>query len=752
MSTTKTINSNINPDWADITGTPTTLSGYGITDAQPLDADLTTVAGLTPSNDDFLQRKAGAWANRTIAQVKSDLSLTGTNSGDQTSIVGITGSLAEFNTALTGADFATGGGVITGTSSGTNTGDQTSIVGITGTLAQFNTAITDADILSTASAASTYQPLDATLTALAAANWAVNALPIGTGADTLSQTSFAANTFPARASTGDLVAKTITDFGLSLLDDADATAGRATLSLGTVATHADSEYVHIAGIETITGDKSFSAEIGADGGLDTLYVVSHGSIEGTQLSINKGSNAVTQLFLSSFNASNRADFEFQMNASTRWRFSKDSTAESGSNAGGNFTFSAFDDSGVSLGNVFTVTRSTRVLDFTVAPTFASTAAATRTNLSLGTAATQNTGTSGANLPFANGTNTWANTQTFTLAPVFTDQSGSRTALGLGTAAVKSTGTSGNTVPLLDGNNTWSGTNAYSAAVTISANLVNDAGSIRLDRSGDAAIGQYFLDVDATQVGEFQWRTGTSSRWSLRKNATAEGGSDAGSDMQLFAYSDAGASLGTVYVITRATRILAFTVSPTAPTPSAGDNSTKVMTTAYFRTNSANSSYRNLFEREASHTAGRVNGTYAIGSGDAAPISGTGTLYTWGVFYYDPADHPTLDGLAPKLRVRGQIVVNDTAPTSTFVIALHPVTHTGVTGGAGLNLFTIGAAVAGSAATTITTPAADSLNQVVGSDFAAPTAGWYCLGFVQSTATVATNSHMHISAQLQMRNN
>lgn len=48
------------------------------------DADLTTIAGLTTSDDDFLQRKAGAWANRTIAQVKTDLGLTGTNSGDQT--------------------------------------------------------------------------------------------------------------------------------------------------------------------------------------------------------------------------------------------------------------------------------------------------------------------------------------------------------------------------------------------------------------------------------------------------------------------------------------------------------------------------------------------------------------------------------------------------------------------------------------------------------------------------------------------
>jgi len=43
---------------------------------QPLDTDLTAIAALTPSNDDFLQRKAGTWTNRTVAQVSSDLSLS----------------------------------------------------------------------------------------------------------------------------------------------------------------------------------------------------------------------------------------------------------------------------------------------------------------------------------------------------------------------------------------------------------------------------------------------------------------------------------------------------------------------------------------------------------------------------------------------------------------------------------------------------------------------------------------------------
>lgn len=42
---------------------------------QPLDSDLTAVAGLSPSNDDIVQRKAGAWTNRTMAQLATDLGL-----------------------------------------------------------------------------------------------------------------------------------------------------------------------------------------------------------------------------------------------------------------------------------------------------------------------------------------------------------------------------------------------------------------------------------------------------------------------------------------------------------------------------------------------------------------------------------------------------------------------------------------------------------------------------------------------------
>lgn len=38
-----------------------------------LDADLKAIAQLSPSNDDVLQRKSGAWANRSLAQLAADL-------------------------------------------------------------------------------------------------------------------------------------------------------------------------------------------------------------------------------------------------------------------------------------------------------------------------------------------------------------------------------------------------------------------------------------------------------------------------------------------------------------------------------------------------------------------------------------------------------------------------------------------------------------------------------------------------------
>lgn len=64
-------------DIADVTGLQTTLTGLqaGLDGKQPLDADLTTIAGLTATTNSVMQAKAGAWSARTPAQLKTDLIL-----------------------------------------------------------------------------------------------------------------------------------------------------------------------------------------------------------------------------------------------------------------------------------------------------------------------------------------------------------------------------------------------------------------------------------------------------------------------------------------------------------------------------------------------------------------------------------------------------------------------------------------------------------------------------------------------------
>jgi hypothetical protein len=58
------------------TATQTALDGK-----QPLDSDLTAIAALSATNDDVIQRKAGAWVNRSPAQLKTDLALTKSDVG-----------------------------------------------------------------------------------------------------------------------------------------------------------------------------------------------------------------------------------------------------------------------------------------------------------------------------------------------------------------------------------------------------------------------------------------------------------------------------------------------------------------------------------------------------------------------------------------------------------------------------------------------------------------------------------------------
>lgn len=110
--------------YSDLTGKPTlgTAAAAATTDfdaAGVAAAAIVTHVGLADPHAQYaLESSLGTLATQsgTFSGTSS-----GTNTGDQASIVGITGTIAQFNTACTDADFASGGG----TATGTNTGDQT---------------------------------------------------------------------------------------------------------------------------------------------------------------------------------------------------------------------------------------------------------------------------------------------------------------------------------------------------------------------------------------------------------------------------------------------------------------------------------------------------------------------------------------------------------------------------------------------------------------------------------------------------
>lgn len=99
-----------NQAWSTITSTPTTLSGYGITDAQGLDSDLTALAGL--SGTGIIARTASAtFTERTLTGTSNRITVTNGDgvSGNPTfdigsDIVTLTGSQTLTSKALTAPD------------------------------------------------------------------------------------------------------------------------------------------------------------------------------------------------------------------------------------------------------------------------------------------------------------------------------------------------------------------------------------------------------------------------------------------------------------------------------------------------------------------------------------------------------------------------------------------------------------------------------------------------------------------------
>jgi hypothetical protein len=87
------------------------FSNAALDSKQPINAALTQISGLSPNENDFLQRKSGAWTNRTPAQVLQDLPV-GTMATQNANNVAITGGSITGITDLALADGGTNNSLV----------------------------------------------------------------------------------------------------------------------------------------------------------------------------------------------------------------------------------------------------------------------------------------------------------------------------------------------------------------------------------------------------------------------------------------------------------------------------------------------------------------------------------------------------------------------------------------------------------------------------------------------------------------
>lgn len=141
----------------------------------------------------------------------------------------------------------------------------------------------------------------------------------------------------------------------------------------------------------------------------------------------------------------------------------------------------------------------------------------------------------------------------------------------------------------------------------------------------------------------------------------------------------------------------------------------------------------------------VNEPTANASTPVAVYSGGASAHPPHLIWLDAADY-AVSGKTTRLRVRGVVSTNGTAPTATFTFGLRPVTFSGA---ADTLTATAGTVVSESTAA-VSSLGTNASKAAVSADFTMPATGAYALTVVTS-ATLTNNAAVLCNAWLQFRN-